>query len=184
MATDNQIEANRQNAQLCTGPRTEEGKARSCQNALKTGLYSQKEVIVTESRDDCNALIRYEWLSRATWPPTPAVWNQSLTNSEVPHMGLTYIQHSLTLSRASRAFNTARRGYTTTPQRSSKRSRPNAKPGKRKSASQNSNNPNHLTTNRFRSVKLRSPPPRTQTPDPNRPARSRNTTLSRIKETT
>ena len=38
MATDRQIEANRKNAQKCTGPRTEKGRARSSQNALKTGL--------------------------------------------------------------------------------------------------------------------------------------------------
>ncbi|MFO0906970.1 MAG: hypothetical protein U0794_01170 [Isosphaeraceae bacterium] len=38
MATQRQIRANQLNAQKSTGPKTEEGKAASCQNALKHGL--------------------------------------------------------------------------------------------------------------------------------------------------
>jgi hypothetical protein len=38
MATQEQIQANRENAQRSTGPRTEEGKTRSSMNAVKTGL--------------------------------------------------------------------------------------------------------------------------------------------------
>ncbi len=135
MATTKQIEANRRNARKCTGPKTEEGKARASQNALKTGLYSETEAIGSESRDDYNALIaehhkhfapatpqerslvdaliRYEWLSRRYMAAEAAVWNYSLANAEVPDIGATYIQHSQTISRASRAFNTARRGYAT-----------------------------------------------------------------------
>jgi hypothetical protein len=41
MASDKQIEANRRNAQLSTGPKTEEGKAASSRNALKHGFRSQ-----------------------------------------------------------------------------------------------------------------------------------------------
>jgi hypothetical protein len=43
MATQNQIHANRSNAQLSTGPRTEPGKAISRRNALKTGIDARNE---------------------------------------------------------------------------------------------------------------------------------------------
>ena len=38
MATDRQIDANRRNALKSTGPRTEDGKAQSCGNAIKHGM--------------------------------------------------------------------------------------------------------------------------------------------------
>jgi hypothetical protein len=44
MATLKQIEANRRNAQLSTGPRTEQGKAVSRMNAIKTGIDARNEV--------------------------------------------------------------------------------------------------------------------------------------------
>ena len=136
MATAKQIAANRRNAQQCTGPKTRQGKARAAQNSLKTGLYSHSEVIASESREDyqaliaeyhshfapatpqerslVDALVRYEWLSRRYMAAEAAVWNYSLDETEAPHMGLTYMQHSLTLSRAGRAYNNARKGYTAT----------------------------------------------------------------------
>jgi hypothetical protein len=43
MATQQQILANRSNAQLSTGPRTEPGKAISRMNALKTGIDARNE---------------------------------------------------------------------------------------------------------------------------------------------
>ena len=43
MATQKQILANRSNAQLSTGPRTEPGKAISRMNALKTGIDAKNE---------------------------------------------------------------------------------------------------------------------------------------------
>lgn len=49
MATDKQIEANRQNALKSTGPKTEQGKNTSSQNALKHGLFAASPVI-TDSR--------------------------------------------------------------------------------------------------------------------------------------
>ena len=48
MATPNQIEANRQNAQKSTGPRSPEGKAASRFNALKSGIDAQAQVIPGE----------------------------------------------------------------------------------------------------------------------------------------
>jgi len=47
-----QIEANRANAQLSTGPRTTEGKAASSQNARTHGLTSKDLVILPHEQDD------------------------------------------------------------------------------------------------------------------------------------
>ena len=46
MSTDNQIQANRQNALHSTGPRTEEGKAASSKNASKHTLTSKYLIIL------------------------------------------------------------------------------------------------------------------------------------------
>ena len=48
MATLSQIEANRRNARLSTGPRTPEGKAASSMNAFKTGIDAESSVIPGE----------------------------------------------------------------------------------------------------------------------------------------
>jgi len=48
MATPAQIEANRANAQLSTGPSTPEGKLKSSHNALKTGLTGRTIVLPTD----------------------------------------------------------------------------------------------------------------------------------------
>jgi hypothetical protein len=50
-ATAVQIEANRANAQLSTGPRTEEGKQRSSQNSLKHGVTAKSDVLPAEDPD-------------------------------------------------------------------------------------------------------------------------------------
>ena len=44
MATQKQIDANRRNALRSSGPKTDEGKARSSQNALRHGVLSTKAV--------------------------------------------------------------------------------------------------------------------------------------------
>ena len=48
MATQAQRKANRQNAKKSTGPRTDEGKARSSQNGLKHGLLARDAVMADE----------------------------------------------------------------------------------------------------------------------------------------
>jgi hypothetical protein len=48
MSSDRQIEANRQNAQRSTGPRTADGKARVASNALKHGLTGKQVVLPGE----------------------------------------------------------------------------------------------------------------------------------------
>jgi hypothetical protein len=49
MATEAQTNANRLNAQKSTGPRTDEGKAVSSQNAVKHGLFAREAVIHGEN---------------------------------------------------------------------------------------------------------------------------------------
>jgi hypothetical protein len=56
MATLSQIEANRRNAQLSTGPRTPEGKAVSSMNSLKSGIHAESSVIPGEDPADLAAL--------------------------------------------------------------------------------------------------------------------------------
>jgi hypothetical protein len=52
MSTDAQINANRQNAQKSTGPRTAGGKAAVSQNAVKHGLFSSEAVVKGENEAD------------------------------------------------------------------------------------------------------------------------------------
>ena len=56
MATPNQIEANRRNAQRSTGPRTPEGKAVSRFNATKTGITAKSMVIPGEDAEELETL--------------------------------------------------------------------------------------------------------------------------------
>jgi hypothetical protein len=53
--SDRQIEANRRNAQLSTGPRTAEGKAAVASNALKHGLTGKQMVLPGENPEDFEA---------------------------------------------------------------------------------------------------------------------------------
>src|ERR1039457_3606660 len=55
MATPKQNDANRQNAQKSTGPRSPEGKAASRFNALKSGIDAQAQVIPGEHPDQLEA---------------------------------------------------------------------------------------------------------------------------------
>jgi hypothetical protein len=50
MPSDSQIAANRANAQLSTGPKTEAGKAASSHNAIKTGLTGRAVLLPTDDR--------------------------------------------------------------------------------------------------------------------------------------
>ena len=52
MATDKQIEANRQNAQKSTGPKSDDGKEQSRANSLKHGLAGAGVVLTREDDAD------------------------------------------------------------------------------------------------------------------------------------
>ncbi len=54
MATQKQINANRQNAQKSTGPKTDDGKATVSQNAVKHGLFAQS-IVFGENEADYEA---------------------------------------------------------------------------------------------------------------------------------
>ncbi len=54
--SDARLEANRANAQLSSGPKTEQGKAASSQNSFKHGLYSSRLVIASEDPAQLDAL--------------------------------------------------------------------------------------------------------------------------------
>jgi hypothetical protein len=52
MTSSRQIEANRRNARLSTGPVTEEGKRRSRQNAVRHGLTAETVIAALEDAED------------------------------------------------------------------------------------------------------------------------------------
>src|SRR5262252_3851847 len=56
MSTQNQIEANRRNALKSTGPKSDEGKAKSSMNALRHGLTAGQAVLPHENEDDYEKL--------------------------------------------------------------------------------------------------------------------------------
>lgn len=58
MASDRQIQANRRNARLSTGPVTPAGKARSSLNNLRHGLYSRTPVLPGENLAHYHSLLR------------------------------------------------------------------------------------------------------------------------------
>jgi hypothetical protein len=61
MATESQINANRENAKLSSGPKTEEGKAKSSRNNTKFGLFATNNCVQPEEKED------YENFSTALW---------------------------------------------------------------------------------------------------------------------
>ena len=133
MATDRQIAANRKNSQKCTGPRTEAGKAISAQNALKTGLDANSELLRFESRTDYEALtaeyyaqyhptepaqrflvdtlIKSEWLSRRYMTIDAAVFERELNITQSDSLGLVFLRSSQTFARVDRRINSAQRNF-------------------------------------------------------------------------
>ena len=61
MATEAQIAANRANAQFSTGPRTPEGKARTSQNAVSSGLFAARDYVLPEEAAEYYQLHETLW---------------------------------------------------------------------------------------------------------------------------
>ncbi len=136
MATDKQIAANRENAKHCTGPRTEAGKAKSSQNAFKTGIDAKSEVMPCESQAEydelianfrifyapfnpeesslVDSLIRHEWLSRRYICVEASCWDQGSFDMDTRSLGSVFLRHSQAISRANRLFNASRRAFAAT----------------------------------------------------------------------
>jgi hypothetical protein len=57
MSTESQIQANRENAQLSSGPKSEAGKAASALNNTRHGLTGAFRVLPTESQSDFDELL-------------------------------------------------------------------------------------------------------------------------------
>src|SRR5438309_1538320 len=135
MATKKQIAANRRNAKKSTGPRTENGKAVSAQNALKTGIDAESMIIGDESAEDLealtaeyiaqfqpatpqerflvDALISSDWLRRRLVRVEPQLWNLELRHDRNPalELGIAFSNQDQTLARLQRRLDSALRTY-------------------------------------------------------------------------
>jgi hypothetical protein len=137
MATIKQIEANRLNAQKSTGPRSVEGKARSSQNALKSGIDAESLIILgedraaletltqeyverfhpttPEQRHFVDILIRDDWQLRRLAKVDTQVWEYELAwplkrDENAPH-GRAYASGSNIFSRLQRRIDSLERSY-------------------------------------------------------------------------
>jgi hypothetical protein len=77
MTSEKQLEANRRNAMRSTGPKTDEGKARSSRNNLRHGLTGQITVLPSEDREAHDAFVNQ--LLEGLNPETPM--EEQLANS-------------------------------------------------------------------------------------------------------
>jgi hypothetical protein len=69
MSTEAQIAANQENAQLSTGPKSAQGRARICLNAFRHGLAGAFMILSDEVREDFDEL--YEGLRAEHQPESP-----------------------------------------------------------------------------------------------------------------
>ena len=133
MATEKQNAANRENATHCTGPNTEGGKAASSQNAIKSGLYADREVLpfeeqseydelkaefyahfqptVPEERSLVNMMFRSEWLYRRYMMVECGIWTREFKVTTHGSIGTAYGHHSNELDRVGRRQSRVQRDY-------------------------------------------------------------------------
>jgi hypothetical protein len=69
MATESQINANRENAKASTGPKTEEGKAKSSRNNTKFGLFALNICVQPEEQEDYENFCSKLWSTLAPADP-------------------------------------------------------------------------------------------------------------------
>jgi len=73
MATASQINANRENAKASTGPKTEEGKAKSSRNNTKFGLFATSNCVQPEEKEDYDDFCSKLWSTLAPADPVEEV---------------------------------------------------------------------------------------------------------------
>ena len=79
MATDRQIAANKLNAQKSTGPKTPEGKAKSCLNHLSHGLASAATIVPGEDPEEFKALLNDLITEHQPATPTEQILVEKMT---------------------------------------------------------------------------------------------------------
>jgi hypothetical protein len=73
MATESQINANRENAKSSTGPKTAEGKAKSSRNNTKFGLFATANCVQPEEKEDYENFCTALWTTLAPADPVEEV---------------------------------------------------------------------------------------------------------------
>ena len=133
MATEKQNAANRENAKHCTGPNTEGGKAKSSQNAIKSGIYADREVLpfenqseleelkaefyarlqptLPEERSLVDAMIRSEWLLRRYMMVECGIWRREFHTTTHGAIGTAYRHHTDEFDRVGRRQSRVQRDY-------------------------------------------------------------------------
>ena len=137
MATEQQMNANRHNAQKSTGPTSSEGKARSSMNALKSGIDAESIIVrgedsaefdaltaryleqlqpaTDDERHQIDVLIRCDWLTRRYTRAETHLWNHGLDHAIRRHepypLADAFAASQNTLSRLDRRANANERSY-------------------------------------------------------------------------
>jgi hypothetical protein len=73
MATESQINANRENAKLSSGPQTAEGKAKSSRNNTKFGLFAINNCVQPEEKEDYENFCTALWTTLAPADPVEEI---------------------------------------------------------------------------------------------------------------